>query len=406
MLLLGEFCVGRITVLRRFNIPAPVVGGLIVSILVLLSGHIEFITKVSQPWFIWLVATRKDFQAATPQTLILPFMIVFFTCVGLNASWNLVKRGGLQVITMLMLGFLLATVQNGVGVVLAKALHVSPFLGLICGSITLTGGPSTALGFAPMLKDAGFDRAAEFGIAAALFGIVTSSLVGGPVSSRLIQKHKLASSSDAARVIVSGDLKKFGILRDLSVLRGYGKDAIAHGLLILLCLKLGAEPTAWLASIGLKFPLYMGAMLIGMALRNIGDATRLFTIKTNIIETYSSIALGFFLAIALMSLNLRQLVGMAVPMLIILAVQVVVMILFAWLLTFRVMGRDYESAVMTGGFIGFGLGITANAVANMKSLVETYGPAPRAFLVVPIVGGFLIDIVNSFNITWFVNLLK
>jgi len=179
-----------------------------------------------------------------------------------------------------------------------------------------------------------------------------------------------------------------------------------HLALLLVCVKLGAWVSYFIQLTNITFPVYIGAMLLGVIVRNVVDLSGGRWIQTEIIDTLASVTLGIFLAIAMMSLNLIELASAAVPMLIILAVQVTVMGLFAWFITFRVMGRDFDAAIMAGGHCGFGLGATPNAVANMKALVERFGPAPRAFLVVPIVGAFLIDFLNATNITIFLNLIK
>jgi ESS family glutamate:Na+ symporter len=336
----------------------------------------------------------------------LPFLVAFFTCIGLNASWSLVRKGSLQVLLFLALAGMLAIIQNGIGVGLAKALGVSPLLGLVCGSVTMTGGHGTALGFAADLEKAGLPGAAVLGVAAATFGLVAGGLIGGPVGGTLIRMRGLKPTVSAQTHLESGSSGESGILVDLRALAVYGKQFLPHLLLLLACIKLGAWVSYLIQQSGITFPVYMGAMLLGVAVRNIFDLLGAGWVKTEIIDTLASVTLGIFLAIAMMSLNLIELANAAVPMLVILSVQVMVMALFAWFVTFRLMGRDFDSAVMASGHCGFGLGATPNAVANMKALVERFGPAPRAFLVVPIVGAFLIDFVNATNITLFLNLFK
>ncbi|HWQ91942.1 MAG TPA: sodium/glutamate symporter, partial [Clostridia bacterium] len=197
-----------------------------------------------------------------------------------------------------------------------------------------------------------------------------------------------------------------GILSDLRALRGFGRLALGHLLLLLVCIKVGAWVSFFIQQAGLTFPVYIGAMVVGLVVRNAVDLGGRRWIKTELIDTIASVMLAIFLAIAMMSLNLMELAEAALPMLIILTAQVVVMALYARYVTFPALGRDFDAAVMAGGHCGFGLGATPNAVANMKSLVECFGPAPRAFLVVPIVGSFLIDLVNAINITSFLNYLK
>ena len=411
VLLLGEFLVRRITFLSRFNIPAPVVGGLLISIVVLLVnvsafGAVQLDGKIAAKWWTWLVTIEPEWDKAPAKNANLPFLVAFFTCVGLNASWALAKRGSFQVLAFLAIAAALALLQNIIGVGLAKAMGVSPLLGLICGSVTMTGGHGTALAFAPELEKAGLSAAAVVGVAAATFGLVCGGLLGGPVGGGLIRKFGLQPQASGGTHLEAGPSGESGILKDLRALGRSGKIALSHLIVLLLCIKLGAWVSYFIQMTGIIFPVYMGAMLLGVAARNLVDYFGGAWIKTETVDTLASVALGLFLAMAMMSLNLIELASAALPMLVILSGQVVVMALFAWFITFRVMGRDYDAAVMASGHCGFGLGATPNAVANMKALVESFGAAPRAFLVLPIVGAFLIDFLNALNITFFINLLK
>jgi ESS family glutamate:Na+ symporter len=411
VLLLGEWLVRRVTVLTRFNIPAPVVGGLLVS-LVILAGNLtgfwpaQFGTKVAAQWWTWIVTIEPEWTKAPAKAANLPFLVAFFTCIGLNASWTLLKRGSLQVLIFLGASALLAVIQNGIGVGLAKVMGVSPLLGLVCGSVTMTGGHGTALGFAADLERAGLTGAAVIGVAAATFGLVAGGLLGGPVGGSLIRRNGLKSTASPRVHLEGGQAANSGILGDIRALASSGWQVGGHLVLLLACIKLGAWASHFIQQTGITFPVYIGAMLLGVTVRNLLELSGAAWIRTEIIDLFSSVALGFFLAIAMMSLNLIELAGTALPMLVILCVQVPVMGAFAWFVTFRLLGRDFDAAVMAGGHCGFGLGATPNAVANMKALAERFGPAPRAFLVVPIVGSFLIDLVNAMNITAFLNLLK
>jgi len=435
VLLLGESLVRRIKFLSRFNIPSPVVGGLLVSLLILVGnvGHFfeaRFQTTVSAKWWTWLVTVEPDWVNAPSKNVNLPFLVAFFTCIGLNASWSLVKKGSTQVLIFLAAAGCLAVLQNGIGVALAKLMGVSPLLGLVCGSVAMTGGHGTALGFAPELEKAGLQGAAVLGVAAATFGLVAGGLLGGPVGGGLIRRRNLKSSAPLGTHLEAGQTIESGIIPDIRFLVRVGKSFAIHLLVLLAVIKVGAWVSHFLQQVNLPmpsfnasdnsalgftvdfknqklvFPVYMGAMLLGLAVRNIADACGAKWLRTEVVDTLASVNLGIFLAIAMMSLNLLELASAAVPMLIILSVQVVVMAVFAWFVTFNLMGRDFDAAAMAGGHCGFGLGATPNAVANMKALVERFGPAPRAFLVVPIVGAFLIDFVNATNITIFMNLFK
>jgi glutamate:Na+ symporter, ESS family len=411
VLLLGEWLVRRVPLLARFNIPAPVVGGLLVSLLILagnLTGiwPVHFETRVAAPWWTWWVTIEPEWAQRTAKSVHLPFLVAFFTCIGLNASWTLLKRGSVQVLVFLGAASALAVVQNGIGIGLAKLMGVSPVLGLVCGSVTMTGGHGTALGFAADLERAGLAGAAVIGVAAATFGLVAGGLLGGPIGGGLIRRHALKSAAGTPIHLEGGHAGTSGILIDLRALAASSRAAGWHLLLLLVCIKLGAWASYFIQQTGITFPVYIGAMLLGVTVRNLLDFSGAVWVKTELIDLLASVALGFFLSIAMMSLNLIELAGAALPMLVILCVQVPVMAVFAWFVTFRLLGRDFDAAVIAGGHCGFGLGATPNAVANMKALVERFGPAPRAFLVLPIVGGFLIDLVNAVNITAFLNLLK
>ncbi len=410
-LLLGEWMTRRVGALGRFNIPAPVVGGLAVSALILLlgltgAGDVRFATKTDAAWWTWLVTTETDWAARPAKNVTLPLMVGFFTCIGLNATWDVLRRGSGQVLLFLLIGTALAVAQNGIGVALAHAMGVDPLLGLVCGSMTMTGGHGTAIGFAPILEKEGLASAAVLGAAAATVGLVAGGLVGGPVGVRLIRRFALRSGASHRTHLPMGEAGEGGILHDLRVMGSFGAGAAAHVLLVLVCIKAGAWVSHFIELSGLKFPPHIGAMVLGVVLRNAFDLGGRPWIRSETVDVIASLCLAFFLTVAMMSLNLGELTNAAVPMLVILSVQVVVMALFATWVTFRVMGRDYDAAVMAAGHCGFGLGATPNAVANMKSLVDRFGPAPRAFLIIPLVGAVLIDFANSLNITLFLNLVR
>ena len=411
VLLLGEWLVRHVRTFRRFNIPEPVIGGLLISLVVLglnlaSLGPIVFLSKVTAQWWTWVVTIEPEWIAAPEKSVSLPLLVAFFTCIGLNASADLMRKGGLQVVTFLALATVFAFLQNGLGVVLAKMLGVNPLLGVMCGSVTLTGGHGTAMGFAPLMEKMGLKAATVLGAAAATVGVVAGGLIGGPVGSGLIRRHGLQSHAPKATHLEGGDSGAAGILQDFRSLRSFGFDGLRHLLLLLACIKAGAWLSHFLELAGATFPPQMGAMIVGVIVRNAFDLSGHRWIRLEIVDVIASVLLGLFLTAAMMSLNLIDLANAALPMLVILAVQVAGMALFAYYVTYRWMGRDYDAAVMAGGHCGFGLGATSNAIASMKVLVERFGPAPRAFLVIPLVGAVLIDFTNALNITFFLNLLK
>jgi glutamate:Na+ symporter, ESS family len=411
VLLLGDLLVKHVKLLARFNIPSPVVGGLLISMAVLglnLSGvSIQFRSGVTAQWWTWLVTIEPEWVHAPQRAVHQPFLIGFFTCIGLNATWLLLKRGGLQVAIFLGLATVLAAFQNVIGLSLAHVLGESPLLGLACGSMSMTGGHGTAMGFAGEMEEMGLEGAASILVAAATFGLVAGGLIGGPIGGAILRKKNLRSHASRTTHLEMGHMQEgTGILMDLRNFFLSRRKGLIHLLLVLACIKGGAWVSFAIQQTGLTFPAYIGAMILGLTVRNVMDSFGWRWISTESVENLSAIMLGLFLAMALMSLNLIELAGAAVPMLVILAVQVTFVGLFAAFLTFYIMGRDYDAGIMSGGHCGFALGATPNAVANMKQLVERFGPAPRAFLVIPIVGAFLIDFTNVINITVFLNFLR
>jgi ESS family glutamate:Na+ symporter len=382
----------RIAVLDRFNIPAPVIGGFLFALVALglrQSGTLAF-----------------EFDT----TLQTPFMIAFFTSIGLGASLALLKQGGPQVVIFWVLASTLAVLQSGVGVGLATLLGIDPLLGVIAGSTTMTGGHGTGAAFGKLMEDQyQLAGAVPLAMAAATFGLVGGGLIGGPVGTRLMTRFglrgagatgdaALATAAAAAPLDAEIDTEPAGeaptalsILRMLTV--------------VLVCMALGGLLSKWLGQF-ITLPGYIGAMLVAAILRNAGEATKALTLDMRTVDDLGTIALSLFLTMALMSLKLWELLALALPLMIILTVQVSMMAAFAYFITFRVMGRDYDAAVMAGGHCGFGLGATPNAVANMTALTERFGAAPRAFLVLPMVGAFFIDFSNAMIITFYINLVR
>ena len=391
LLFIGYGVRRRVAFLDRFNIPAPVVGGFLFAAVALaarLGGLVTF-----------------EFDT----TLQSPFMVAFFTCIGLGASLSLLKVGGPQVLLFWLLASLLAAVQDAVGVGLAYAMGQNPFLGLLAGSITMTGGHGTGAAFGKLLEDQyHFTGGVTVALAAATFGLVAGGLIGGPVGTRLIGRHGLKSS--AAEGLGAPEGLEHAALDEEIDTEPAGEAPTAYRLLqtltvILVCMWLGGVLSGWLHQF-VTIAGYIGAMIVAAVLRNLADATGWVKIHQRVVDDLGTIALSLFLSMALMSLRLWELLDLAVPMLVILTVQVAMMAAFAYWITFRVMGKDYDAAIMAGGHCGFGLGATPNAIANMTSLVERFGPAPRAFLVLPMVGAFFIDFTNALIITTWINLVK
>jgi ESS family glutamate:Na+ symporter len=327
-----------------------------------------------------------------------PLMIAFFTTIGFNASVRLLKVSGRQVIVFLMLASVFAVAQNLLGMAVATGFGLPPLFGVLAGSTTLTGGPATGLAFAPLFEQAGIHGAESVAVAAAMGGIVLGGLAGGPISTWFIRRFSLQSSRPQDHV-VPGEEAPVLVLTEAQ--REYG--ALKSIVAILVAMWIGAWVSKGISSTGITLPAYVGAMLVGALVRNLDDATGRIGLSVPTIELIGNICLALFLSVALMNLKLWELAGLALPLVVNLGLQLLMVAAFCFVV-FRRMGRDYDAAVMGGGFVGFMLGTTANAMAVMRTLVERYGAAPRAFLVAPLVGAFFIDFTNALVITGFINL--
>lgn len=379
-LFLGYALCRAIPFFSRYNLPAPVVGGLAVA-LVVLAAHAQGAT---------LLALDTGLQG--------PLMIAFFTAIGMNASFSLLRASGGQVALLLAIVSVFAVLQNLLGILVASSFGLHPLFGVLTGSTTLTGGPATGLAFAPLFEQAGVAGAESVAIASAMAGIICGGLFGAPLATLLIRRHRLRADADA-----TAPPRDIPLETTASAAHGPREMAALKGVVLLLvAMWLGAWVSAGISALGITLPAYIGAMLVGAAIRNLDDRTGWIRLPMPSIEVIGGVSLALFLSLALMNLRLWELAGLAFPLLVNLALQVLlVVLLFATV--FRMMGRDYDSAVTTGGFIGFILGTTANAMAVMRALAERYGAAPRAFLVAPLVGAFFLDFSNALIITAFIN---
>ena len=375
----------RIALLDRLNIPSAVIGGLLFATFVLLTRDRLFNIQLD-------TATQPVFNVA------------FFTTIGMGASVAVLRAGGLQVVVFFGLSILFCFVQNFVGMAVAGAFGEHPLLGVLAGSVTLVGGPATGMAFAPLFEQAGMPGAGVVALTAATAGIVCGGILGNPLGTRLIRRYGLASAGaprDEIRAELAGDAAPLVVDVERE------DTSLVHNMVVLaLAMGLGSLLSRYIQSLGVTLPAYIGAMIVASLLRNLDDGTRWLKIDLKAMEFMGNTALNLFLVVALMDLKLWQLVHLAIPLIAILAVQVVVVALVAYIVVFRTMRRDYDAAVMASGFVGFVLGTTANAVANMRALVARFGAAPRAFLVVPIVGAFFIDFANALIITLYLNWLR
>lgn len=372
-----------IPVLGRYNIPEPVVGGLVMALIALVAYRFD--------------TTLVAFDTSLQQ----PLMVAFFTTVGVNASLALLRVSGRQVMVFLALASVFAVLQNLLGISVATAFGLHPLFGVLAGSTTLTGGPATGLAFAPLFEQAGVVGAESIAISSAMAGIICGGVIGGPVITLLIRRFRLRPESGVAGVPGGGGA---ATLQSDEPQDDAGREfaALKSIVIILIAMWAGSWVGQGFAALGLTLPAYIGAMLVGALIRNIDDYTGWIGLSVRSTDVIGNVSLAMFLAVALMNLRLWELSGLALPLMVNLALQVVLVVLFC-IPVFRVMGRDYDAAVMGGGFIGFMLGTTANAMAVMRTLVERYGVAPRAFLVAPLVGAFFIDFTNALIITGFLN---
>jgi ESS family glutamate:Na+ symporter len=407
-LFVGYFVQRRVGFLSRANIPAAAVGGLMFAALV------------------FALRARGVLGVSLNTSLRAPLQTAFFTTIGLGATVGLLRAGGWRTGFLWLLATLAAVVQNAVGMGLAVLLGAPALLGVICGALTLTGGPATGQAWEAKFTELGVAGAGSLIIASALFGIFVSSLVGNPVATALIRRFRLAP--ERGLVEPRNEEEEFWALsptvaaEDEEESRERGakveesrpdKDeesrldagVLLHNiLLVLLVMGAGAVLSLLVRHPSFTLPDYIGAMVLAAVVRGVDDRKGWFRVDVRAVGAIAGVSLALFLVIALMSLELWKIAGLALPMLAILCAQVLVTVAYAVGVTFVLMGRDYEAAVTASGHVGFGLGITANAVANMEALVERYAPAPRSFLVVPVVGAFFIDFSNALVIGLFVNL--
>lgn len=378
VLFLGHFVNSKLPVLKKFNIPEPIVGGLIVAVAITLMHFNGF-----------------DLQFSLPLQNI--FMLMFFSTVGLAANYTQLMKGGAKVFFFLAVASFYIIIQNGVGVSLATALGLDPLMGLIAGSITLSGGHGTGAAWAHTFSESyGIGNTLEIAMASATFGLIIGGIIGSPVAQKLIDKHGIESEYGRG----TQTHQKFP---ELVTYNEYEEDKVTakkviEVLFILLICVTGAKYLEqWVSSFNidwLMIPDFVYALFIGVFITNVLEVTKVHKVDAETVDILGTVSLSLFLAMALMSLKLWNIFDLAVPFLIILVVQSLVLGLFAYFVTFKAMGGNYDAAVIAGGHCGFGLGATPTAVMNMGSLVNKFGPSPQAFMVVPIVGAFFIDIVN------------
>lgn len=387
---LGGFLKSRIAFLRKYCIPAPVVGGTIFSIVNCIL-YVEGIWNYSQDTIMqnWC-------------------MNLFFTSIGYMASVSLIRRGGVLVLRMAVMVAMLITLQNLVGVSMAQVFHLNSLMGLADGSIPLVGGHGTAGSFGPVLEGLGLMNGTTIAFAAATFGLVSGSLIGGPIGELLVRKYHLIShESLEAPAEEEEETHSHTHVPEDAAAAYLNMDHFMYAFgQLLLAMGLGTIVSQFFTNIGLVFPGYLGGMMVAAIIRNVAEGTHAFGIYQQECEVLGGMCLNIFLSCALMSLKLWQLSALAIPLIATLVIQVLLLALFAYFVIFRVMGRNYEAAVMASGTCGFGLGATPNAIANMNAMCERFGSAHTAYFVIPLIGAFVVDFLNASILMIFMNLLK
>ena len=381
VLLLGQQLLRRVRWLATFTIPEPVAGGLLVAVLFLLAR------------------TGLDFQVRFDTSLSVPMMLTFFACIGLNADLASLRRGGkpLMVFLGVVLGFLV--LQNITGLLLATAFGQSPFYGLLAGSVALSGGHGTGIAWGAVFAEQhGVEAATEVALACATFGLILGGVLGGPVARFLIRRVTLPAAEGP-----NADIEN--TFENPHSVRLITAPALIETLaLISICLLAGQAIAQALQGSLFELPAFVSVLFVGVLLRNGLSAIGWYDVFERAVSVVGNVSLALFLAMALMTLRLWELSALALPLFGMLFGQAVLMVVYAVFVTFPVLGRNYDAAVIAAGHCGFGLGATPTAIANMQAVTDRFGSAPLAFLVVPMVGAFFIDIANAIVIKLFLAL--
>lgn len=378
-LMLGARIRKKVNFFERFCIPAPVIGGLVFAII----SCILYVTGIIELSF--------------DETLRTVCMVFFFTSVGFQANLKVLKAGGKSLAVFLAFVIILIIGQNAMAVGLAKVLGIDPLIGMCTGSIPMVGGHGTAGAFGPVLEDFGLTGATTVCTAAATFGLIAGSLIGGPIGNSLITKKDLLKTvvKEDASMLVEEEEKHE---------RQFNMYAPAV-FQIIIAVGIGTIVSWALSKTGMTFPIYIGAMIVAAIMRNVSEYTGKFTVHMGEINDLGGICLSLFLGIAMITLKLWQLAELALPLIILLAAQTVFMFIFARFILFNAMGRDYDAAVICAGTCGFGMGATPNAMANMQAICDKYVPSVKAYLLIPLVGSLFADFINSLVITFFINFI-
>lgn len=381
VLLIGRFVLNRSKFLRDYNIPEPVVGGLLIALCITIGFKVF------------------DFQIEFDKSLQGPLMLAFFASIGLNADFASLKKGGSTLLKFLVVVAIFLVIQNLIGVTLSSLLGESPLLGLLGGSITMSGGHGTGAAWAATFKEAPYflSNGLELAVACATFGLILGGIVGGPVARYLIKTYNLSPKTQQDNQLSAFESpEKQRLITASSFIESLALIAIA--------LFIGTKIADWLKGTAFSLPTFVWCLFVGVILRNGLSAFKVHQVFEREVSVIGNVSLSLFLASALMTLKLWELANLALPLLILLITQTIAMVLYAIFITFRTMGKDYDAAVFAAGHCGFGLGATPTAIVNMQTITQRYGSSHVAFIVVPMVGAFFIDIFNAFVIKIFLSL--
>ena len=379
LLIMGYSINKRLTILNKYCIPAPVVGGFIFMFLTWL-GHTSSVFKFN---------FENIFQST--------FMLAFFTTVGLGASFTLLKKGGKLLIIYWLTCGIISILQNVIGITITKTTGLEAPYALLSSAISMIGGHGAALAYGDTFAKMGYESAPLVGAAAATFGLITAVLIGGPLGRRLIEKYNLKpdNTENFDQSVTEINTDKGGKLSDL--------DIIKNVVVILLCMAIGSYISTLIGKlIKMDFPSYVGAMFVAVVVRNLNEKTRMYNFSFSLIDGIGNVMLNLYLSLALMTLKLWELSGLIGGVLLVVACQVIFMIIIAYFVVFRILGSNYDAAVMCSGLCGHGLGATPSAIVNMTAINEKYGMSRKAMMIVPIVGAFLVDIIYQPATVWFI----
>ena len=379
LLIMGYSINKRVTILNKYCIPAPVVGGFLFMFLTWL-GHISSTFKFN---------FENIFQST--------FMLAFFTTVGLGASFSLLKKGGKLLIIYWLTCGIISIFQNIIGITITKITGLEAPYALLSSAISMIGGHGAALAYGGTFAKMGYESAPLVGAAAATFGLITAVLIGGPLGRRLIEKNNLRpdNNENFDQSVTEINTDKGVKLSDL--------DIIKNVVVILLCMAIGSYISTLIGKlIKMDFPSYVGAMFVAVIVRNLNEKIHMYNFSFSLVDSIGNVMLNLFLSLALMTLKLWELSGLIGGVLLVVACQVVFMIIIAYFVVFRILGANYDAAVMCSGLCGHGLGATPSAIVNMTAINEKYGMSRKAMMIVPIVGAFLVDIIYQPATVWFI----